>query len=84
MISSEEYMDIISLHRQGHSIRWISRKLGLHRTTVKRHIESNTFPEYRSEKRKESILEPYKQIIKDYLTEDSYQATWLHERLIKM
>jgi hypothetical protein len=31
MIPKETFMDIISLHRQGHSMRLIARKLGLHR-----------------------------------------------------
>jgi len=39
MISTEAYMDIVALKRQGHSLRWIARKLGIHRTTVKKHLE---------------------------------------------
>lgn len=43
MISTEEYMDIIALKRQGHSLRWIAKKLGIHRKTVKKHLESQLF-----------------------------------------
>lgn len=39
MISTEVYMDILAFKRQGHSIRWIARKLGIHRETVKKHLE---------------------------------------------
>lgn len=47
MISKEVYMDIKAMYRRGMSIRAISRQLGIHRSTVKRHLESETFPEYR-------------------------------------
>jgi len=56
MISEEVFMDIIALRRQGYSMRAIAKKLGINRNTVKRHLESNSFPTYRKEKRIESIL----------------------------
>ena len=34
MISTEVFMDILALHRQGHSMRWIAKKLGIHRDTA--------------------------------------------------
>ena len=84
MITTEVFMDIISLHRQGFSMRAIAKKLGIHRNTVKRHIEGNTFPQYRKNKRQDSILDPYRQIIDDYLAADEYQATWVFDRVKKM
>lgn len=83
MISAEVFMDIIALHRQGYSIRSIAKKLGIHRNTVKRHLESNSFPQCRK-KRNKSILDPYRQTIKDYLERDNYQATWIYDRLKNM
>ena len=74
-------MDIIAMHHSGLSIRNISRALGIHRKTVKKHIEADAFPQYRKRKRGISILEPYKQIINDYLDEDDYQGTWIFDRL---
>jgi transposase len=73
MISTEVYMNIIALKRQGHSVRWIARKLGIHRKTVKKHLESNSFPAYTRKTVKPSILEPYHQVIRDFLDEDDYQ-----------
>lgn len=84
MITTEVFMDIITLHRQGLSMRTIARKLGIHRNTVKKHIEGNAFPQYRKTKRQESILDPYRQIIDDYLAEDDYQVTWILDRLKPM
>jgi transposase len=84
MITPEVYMDIISLHRQGLSMRAIAKKLGIHRKTVKKHIESGNFPQYKKTRSQPSILDPYRQIINDYLATDSYQTTWIFERVKKM
>ncbi len=81
MISEEVFMDIIAMHRSGLSVRQISRKLGIHRNTVKKQIETKEFPHYHKHKRGVSILEPYKQIINDYLDQDDYQATWISDRI---
>jgi len=77
-------MDIIAMYRNGHSIRKIAKLTGIHRNTVKSHLESNSFPAYQKEKRKISLLEPYAQIIKDYLEQDDYQATWICDRIKRM
>ena len=81
MISSEAFMDIIALKRAGHSNRYIARKLGIHRKTVKTHLEANAFPAYNRSAQKPSVLEPFHQVIKGFLDEDDYQATWILERL---
>ena len=36
MITEEAFMDILALHRQGHIMRFIAKRLGLHRNTVVR------------------------------------------------
>jgi len=84
MISSEAFMDIIALKRAGHSIRFIARKLGIHRKTVKKHLEANAFPAYTRSVQKPSVLEPFHPIIKGFLDEDDYQATWILERIRKL
>jgi len=84
MITKEEFMDIIALHRQGLSMRAIARKLGMHRNTVKKYIEGGTMPGYGQSSSRPSIIDPYRQLIDDYLAEDDYQATWLHDRLLHL
>ena len=84
MISSEAFMDIIALKRAGHSNRFIARKLGIHRKTVKKHLEANAFPAYTRSVQKPSVLEPFHPIIKGFLDEDDYQATWILERIRKL
>lgn len=84
MITKEDFMDIHSLRKEGWSMRAIAKKLGIHRKTVKTHLESSTLPQYHKRKRRASLLEPYIQIIKDYLDQDDYQATWIYDRLQKI
>jgi len=84
MISEEVFMDIIAMHRAGLSVRKIASKLGIHRSTVKKHIETRDFPRYHKRKRSVSILEPYKQLINDYLDQEDYRATWIFDRIKKI
>ncbi len=81
MIATEVFMDILALHRQGHSMRWIAKKLGIHRNTVKKYITPKKPPQYTKKKRRESILAPYHQLIHDWLTADDYSATWIFDKL---
>jgi transposase len=81
MIAWEDYMDIVTLHRQGLSERAIARKLGIHRNTVKKYIQEKQPPEYKKSQRRDSILAPYYQVIADFLDEDNYRATWIFDRL---
>ena len=81
MIATEVFMDILALHRQGHSQRWIAKKLGIHRDTVKKYITQKKLPGYRKKIRRESILTQYHQLIRDWLTEDDFSATWIFDKL---
>ena len=81
MITREAFMDIHSLHRQGLSMRAISRKLGIHRDTVKKYLLDPAMPQYRKSKRKESILAPYHQMIDDWLAQDDYRGTWIYNKI---
>jgi transposase len=83
MITKEVCMDIKVMHRNGLSIRKIARNTGLHRNTVARYIESDALPEY-TKRQRASILNPWRQIIEDYLEEDAYQATWIFDKLTRM
>jgi len=81
MITQEEFMDIFALHRQGHSMRSIAKRLGLHRNTVKKYIQRQRFPEYRRGPRRNSILAPFAQIIRDWLAQNDYRASWVFDHL---
>lgn len=81
MINTEVFMDILALHRQGHSMRGIARALGIHRDTVKKYITEKKLPQYNKQKRRESILAPYHQMIRGWLEEDDYKATWIYDKI---
>lgn len=81
MVTTEVFMDILALYRQGRSQRWIAKKLGIHRDTVKKYITEKKPPRYRKRKRRESILAPYHQLIRDWLAEDDFSATWIFDKL---
>jgi transposase len=81
MITEEAFMDIVALHRQGHSIRFIAKKLGMHRNTVKKFIEGRRFPSYDRSKRCVSVMAPFVRLILDWLSQDNYRASWVFERL---
>ena len=74
-------MDILALHRQGHSMRWIARTLGIDHRTVKKYITQKKQPQYNKQKRRESILAPFHQLIRDWLEENDYRATWIYEKI---
>ena len=81
MIAGEVFMDILSYYRQGFSLRAISRKLGIHRETVKKYVSQPQSPRYHKTQRKDSILSPFHQMIDDWLAQDDYRGTWIYQRI---
>jgi transposase len=81
MITTEAFMDILALHRQGQSMRQIAKQLGIHRDTVKKYITGKHPPQYRKRKGKESILAPFHQMIRDWLEETDYRATAIFDKV---
>lgn len=84
MISMEVFMDIFALKRNGYSLRAIARKLGIHRNTVKKYLQSRDVPKYCQRASRDSVLDDYKHTLQDYLQQDQYAATWLYERIKRM
>jgi transposase len=81
MIPTEVFMDILALHRQGQSMRQIARQLGIHRNTVKKYLPERKTPRYRKRKRRDSILAPFHQMIRDWLEETEYRATKIFDKI---
>ncbi len=71
MISLEEWVDIISLHRQGVRIKAIARKLNVLRNAVRRAIRRDGPPAYERPQRP-SKLDPFK----DYLVQRLSVFSW--------
>lgn len=68
MISLEEWVDVVSLHRQGLGIKTIARQLGISRNAVRRALERGGPPCYRRDPRP-SKLDPFKDYLVERLTE---------------
>jgi transposase len=81
MIGKEECMDIWALAKQGYSQRAIAKKLGLNRRTVAKYLSLGELPRYKTVSRR-SGLEPYHGMIKDWLSQEDYQATKIHDLLV--
>jgi transposase len=81
MITEEAFMDIMALDRQALSMRFIAKKLGLNRNTVKKLIPGKPFPEYRRSERRVSILTPLVHIIQYWLAQNHYRASLVFKRL---
>jgi IS30 family transposase len=70
MITVEDWAEIRRLHKvEKLSKRAIARRLGIHRDTVSRALESDEPPKYERESRG-SILDPYKPKIHALLADD--------------
>jgi transposase len=62
-------------------MRFIAKRLGLHRNTVKKYILGKRFSEYRRSQRRVSILSPFVRIIQDLVRQDNFRASWIFNRL---
>ena len=64
MLTKEIFVDIITLYRQGKSLRAIARELDISRNTVKKYINnSDAYPQYKPRLIINSKLAPYKDYI---------------------
>jgi transposase len=69
VIKLEEWVDIVSLHRQGLSIRAISRRMGVSRNTVRAALRRGGPPVRAPQGRPPSKLEPFKDYLVARLTD---------------
>ncbi|MBA3536973.1 MAG: IS21 family transposase [Tatlockia sp.] len=67
MLGEETVVEVRILHRQGKSIRGISRHLGISRNTVRHYLSNKEKPTYKKRTNKVSKIEPYKSYIKERL-----------------
>ena len=65
MISKEAFVDILAMYKQGKSLRQIAKETGHSRNTVRKYITDRSYPIYRRNKKRGSILDEFKQYIKE-------------------
>ena len=63
MLGQEGYVEIQVLHRQGMSIKAISRELGISRNTVRRYVRSTSVPVARRRSAKPTKLDRYRDYV---------------------
>ena len=64
MLRLEKWMDIKSLHKEGHSIKAIARQTGRSRNTVRRVLREPTPASFQKPER-HSLLDPFKTYLRD-------------------
>ena len=64
MLGQEVYVDIHVMHRQGMSIKAISRELAVSRNTVRRYLRSATVPKAQARATKPTKLDAYRDYLK--------------------
>jgi|GEM_PF-3319259 len=75
VIRLEERVDIVGLHRQGFSIKAISRRLGISRNALRRALRRDGPPVRALQKRPPSKLDPYKDYLLARLAESPEPST---------
>ncbi len=76
MINRESFVDILARHKQGESIRKIARDLNVSRNTVRKYLRNNNaLPSYTVVKTRVSVLENYKEYLKDRI--ESAKPEWI-------
>ena len=76
-----QWMDIRSDRQKGLSYVELGRKYHMDPRTAKRYAESPQKPEYTSSEPKPTKMDPYKQIVDEWLEEAPYSALQILEKL---
>ena len=79
MLDTEGWWVINDLKREGMSIKAISEATGHDRKTVRRYIQAGGIPEYKERVKRPSILDPYKDFIKERLKQDLMGTRIFHD-----
>ena len=75
MLGQEGYVEIQVLHRQGMSIKAISRELGVSRNTVRRYLRSKSVPQARRRSAKPTKLDGYRGYLRARI--EAARADWI-------
>jgi transposase len=79
----QRYETVKQLHKLGFSQRAIARRMSIGTETVRKYLKSDKFPEYAKRKKKESILDPYKDYLEKRWQEGLRNASELWRELQK-
>ena len=79
LLNMEGWWVMHDLDREGKNISAISRTSGHDRKTVRKYIHANGVPTYKARAKGPSLLDPYKDLIKELLKEDLLGTRIFHE-----
>lgn len=77
----QRYAQVVELHRQGASIRAITRHLGMKRCTVRRFLRAGQFPE-RADRRSGSCIDPFEDFLRRRWEAGCHNAIQLTRELV--
>lgn len=77
----ERYQAVVDLYKQGTKVRAIARQLGMSRTTVKRYLKANGFPEMSSREGQVSILDSYLPYLQQRWAEGCHNGVQLYREI---
>jgi transposase len=75
------YEGVIALHQQGHSLRAISRQLGLGFRTVQRYVNAGAFPEMAQRQKGPTLLTPYQAYLQTRWAEGMHNGAQLFREI---
>ena len=81
MLSDEEWFYMRQKDRHGISISQVARENGINWRTAKKYMQSPSPPKYRSKKRTDGKLDPFKDHIKGMLEDYPYSAKKIMEKI---
>ncbi|MBD3407512.1 MAG: IS21 family transposase [Candidatus Lokiarchaeota archaeon] len=84
MLSDEEWFIMRDKDRHGISISQVARENGINWRTAKKYMQSPSPPKYRSKKRTDGKLDPFKDHIKGMLEDYPYSAKKIMEEIKNM
>ena len=78
----QRWVEVITLHKNGCGLRQISRTTGLSRVTVRRWLQSGTFPEMSTRSRKPSLLDPWRGWLEEQCESGNHNGSQIWREMV--
>ncbi|EBT1279671.1 transposase, partial [Salmonella enterica] len=78
----QRWVEVITLHKNGCGLRQISRTTGLSRVTVRRWLQSGTFPEMSTRPRKPGLLDPWHEWLEEQRESGNHNGSQIWREMV--
>lgn len=78
----QRWVEVITLHKNGCGLRQISRTTGLSRVTVRRWLQSGTFPEVSTRPRKPGLLDPWHEWLEEQRESGNHNGSQIWREMV--